>query len=132
MYVETDFIIGLMKSDDWLTERVHETLDDESADLYTSLLSYTEFLMSAYEPGEGIAFEAAPVVANLLEEVPIRPESDEDAALAAATFLDEYSITPFDAFHAGIAITADEQIHASDQIYDELGLDRLPLEPEGH
>lgn len=131
MYVETDFLIALMKSDDWLTERVHKTLDDESVDLYTSLLSYAEFLMSAYEPGEGIAFEAAPVVANLLEKVPIRPESNEDAALAAATFLDEYAVTLFDAFHAGIASTADDPIHASDQIYDELGLDRIPLEPDG-
>lgn len=130
MYVETDFLIALAKPDDWLQEQALATLADDSADVHTSLLAYAEFLTQAYEPGEGIDFDVPQVVANLLEEVPIVPEREEEAALAAATYLEEHSITPFDAFHAGLTITNDERIHSSDHIYDELGLDRVPLEPQ--
>lgn len=128
-YVETDFLIALLKPDDWLRERAEATLaTDES--VYTSLFSYVELLVEAYEPEQGIDFDVPRVVANLLEVVPVRPVADEDIALAAATFLDEHAVTPFDAFHAGVAVTNGDRIHASDRIYDELGLDRVPLEPE--
>lgn len=128
-YVETDFLIALLKEDDWLRERAELTLaSDES--VYTSLLAYIELLVEAYDPGEGIDYDVPSVIANLLEVVPIRPVADEDVALAAATFLDEHDVTPFDAFHAGVAVTNGDRIHASDRIYDELGLDRVPLETD--
>lgn len=92
-------------------------------------MAYAEFLTLAYEPGSGIPFDVPRVVANLLEAVPIEPERDEEAALAAATFLDEHDATPFDAFHGGIAIASDGEIHSSDGIYDEFGLQRTPVEP---
>lgn len=130
MYVETDFLVALLKDEDWLGESVEDTLRDDDIDVYTSLLSYLELLLSAYTPDTGIGFEVVPAVSNLLDEVPINPPSDEDVALAAATFLDEYQITPFDAFHAGIVVTRNTQILASDRIYDEVGLDRVQLEPE--
>lgn len=129
MYVEADFLIALTKSDDWLQEQAQATLADDSVDVHSSLLAYAELLIQAYEPDEGIGFDVPRVVANLLEEVPIVPESDEEAALAAATYLDEHQITPFDALHAGLTVTRDERIHSSDRVYDELGLDHVPLEP---
>lgn len=129
MYVETDFLIALAKPDDWLTERAEETL--ATREVHTSLLAYAEFLTHAYDPGDGIGFDVPRVVANLLERVPIRPASHEDAALAAATFLDEHDMTPFDAFHAGIAVTEGERIHASDRAFDDLEIERVPLEPDG-
>lgn len=93
MYVETDFLIALGKPDDWLNEQAEATLEaDES--VYTSLLAYVELLVEAYDPGQGIDYDVPRVVANLLEVVPIRPASDEDVALAAATFLDEHDVTP--------------------------------------
>ena len=130
MYVETDFLVALFRPDDWLHEQASATVEVETRDVHTSLLAYVEFLVLAYEPGTGVPFDVPHVVANLLEAVPIEPERDEEAALAAATFLDEHDTTPFDAFHGGISITGDGKIHSSDGIYDELGLDRHPLEPE--
>jgi len=130
MYVETDFLVALLKDDDWLGKSVEVTVKDDEIDVNTSLLSYLELLLSAYSPNTGIGFEVVPVVSNLLDDVPINPPSDEDVVLAAATFLDEYQITPFDAFHAAIVVTRNDQILASDRIYDEIGLDRVPLEPE--
>ena len=128
MYVETDFLIALTSSDDWLHDQAVGTLQTRE-DIHTSLLSYLEFLVQAYDPGKGVPFDVPRVVANLLEAVPIDPRSDEEVALAAATYLNEHSITPFDAFHGAISAMNDEEIHSSDQVYDAIGLTRIPLEP---
>lgn len=127
MYVETDFLFALAKPDDWLQPEAEAALERE--DVHTSLLAYAEFLVRAYEPGEGFGFDVSGTVANLLELVPVRPEADEAALLAAATYLDEYDVTPFDAVHAGIASTRGGQILASDAVFDELDVERHPLEP---
>lgn len=71
------------------------------------------------------------MVANLLELVPVRPEADEEAILAAATYLDEHDMTPFDALHAGIAVMRDERILTSDKAFNDLDIQRVPLEPRG-
>ena len=71
---------------------------------------------------------AATVVPNLLELVPVRPQAHEDALLAAAAFIDEHGLTPFDAVHAGIAHVADEGVCSSERDDDLVGIDRTPLE----
>lgn len=129
MYVETDFLLALVKTDDWLREAAERSLEHHQ--IHTSLLAYAELLTYAYEPDEGIAFDVPRVVANLLERVPIRPESHEDVALGAATFLDENDMTPFDAFHAGIAATSGDRIHASDRAYEHLDVEWVPLTDRG-
>lgn len=128
MYVEADFLFALAKPDDWLQLEAEAALERE--DVHTSLLTYAEFLVRAYEPGEGFEFDVSKTVANLLELVPVRPETDEAALLAAATYLDEYDVTPFDAIHAGVATTRGGRILASDAVFDELDVERHPLEPE--
>lgn len=128
MYVETDFLIALVKPDDWLNDRAEAALGGDE-EIYTSLLAYVELLVEAYEPDVGIDYDVPRVVANLLEVVPIEPVHDEDVALAAATYLDEHEVTPFDAFHAGITATNGDRICSSDRIFDDLDLDRVPLEP---
>ena len=129
MYVETDFLFALAKPDDWLKTEASAALERE--DVHTSLLAYAEFLVAAYEEGEGFDFDVSRTVANLLELVPVRPEADEHAVLAAATYLEEHDMTPFDALHAGIAATRGERILASDRAFDTLDVERVPLEPEG-
>ena len=127
MYVETDFLFALAKSDDWLQPEAEAALECE--DVHTSLLAYAEFLVRAYEPGEGFRFDVSGTVANLLELVPVRPEADEAALLAATVYLDEHDVTPFDAIHAGIASSRGGEILASDAVFDELDVERHPLEP---
>lgn len=128
MYVETDFLFALAKPDDWLKEETNAALERE--DVHTSLLAYAEFLVRAYDEGEGFDFDVPRLIANLLEVVPVRPEADEEAILAAATYLEEHDMTPFDALHAGIAATRNERILASDRAFDDLDIERVPLEPD--
>lgn len=128
MYVETDFLVALIKEDDWLHDAAITALEERD-DIHTSMLAYAEVLVLFYDR-EQAAFEidAPRAITNLFELVPIRPETHEEAVLAAATYLDEFDMTPFDALHAGMATLAGGAVLSSEQDYDDAGLDRTPLD----
>lgn len=128
--VETDFLFAVAKPDDWLAEEVEAVLAEESVE--TSLLAYAEFLVATYEEGNGFAFEVAQTVANMLELVPIGSERDEAVLLAAATYLDDYDCTPFDALHAATASTRHGGVLlGTDRVYDGIqDVERRPLREE--
>ncbi|GKZ15273.1 hypothetical protein [Haladaptatus sp. T7] len=65
----------------------------------------------------------------LLELISLVPEIHEDAVLAVATYIDEYHMTPFDAFHAGLVATSGERVLSTEQDYDTVGLARVSLAP---
>lgn len=128
MYVETDFLTALLKDDDWLQDGALQAVDDRD-DIYTSILAYAEVLVLCYDREQAeYDIDVPRAITNLLELVPIRPAEHEDAVLAAATFLDDYQLTPFDALHAGMATTGDGSVLSSEKDYDTVGLDRHPLE----
>jgi len=130
VYVETDFLTALVKDDDWLQDAAIHALEEHD-DIHTSILSYAEILVLFYDR-EAAEYEidAPRAISNLLELVPIVPEAHEDAVLAAAAFLDEYDLTPFDALHAGLVTTGKERVLSTEQDYDTVGLDRVPLKPD--
>jgi predicted nucleic acid-binding protein len=131
MYVETDFLTALVKDDDWLQDAAVHALNEHD-DVHTSILAYAEVLVLFYDRETAeYDIDAPRAITNLLELVPVRPEEHEDAVLAAAAFLDEYDLTPFDALHAGLATTGDERVLSTEQDYDAVGLDRIPLGTDG-
>ena len=128
MYVETDFLTALLKEDDWLQDAAIRALEERD-DVHTSILAYAEVLVLFYDREAAESeIDAARAITNLLELVPIVPEEHEDAVLAAAAFLDEYDFTPFDALHAGLVTTGDEHVLSTEQDYDTVGLERIPLD----
>jgi PIN domain. len=130
MYVESDFLFALAKPEDWLRADAQTALDE--TDVYTSVTTYTEFLVYFYDQETGAyTIPAATVIPNLLELVPVRPESHEEGLLAASAFIDEYGLTPFDAVHAGIAHADGESVLSTEQDYDEIGIERVPLDGFG-
>ena len=130
MYVETDFLTALLKDDDWLQDAAIRALE-EHEDIHTSILAYAEVLALFYDR-EAAAYDidVPRAITNLLELVPIRPNTHEDVVLAAAAFIDEYDLTPFDALHAGFVTTTKTRVLSTEQDYDTVGLDRIPLESE--
>mgnify|MGYP000076635077 FL=1 len=120
----------MAKPDDWLSEEVEAVLAEESVE--TLLLAYAEFLVAAYTEDDGFEFEVTPLVANMLELVPLPSPEEEELLLAAATYLDDHDLTPFDALHAAHAATRHGSVLiGSDQAYDGLSdLDRRPLTPD--
>lgn len=128
MYVETDFLIALAKDDDWLQDAALVALEDRD-DIHTSILAYAEVLVLFYDrEREAYDVDVPRAITNLLELVPVEPEHHEDAVLAAATFLEEHDMTPFDALHAGMVATTGEHVLSSEQDYDAVGVERRSLD----
>lgn len=130
MQVETDFLIALAKGDDWLTENAEAALEEHGDDLYATILPYAEFLMVLYnEETAEYPIDLPRAVVNLVEKVSIYPAEQEQAVLMAAALAEEQDLTPFDALHAATAVASGEKLLTSDQDYDELNVERVPLEP---
>ena len=131
MYVENDFLMALVKQEDWLQEPAHHALE-EYDDINTSIAAYTEFLVLAYDQDTGeYQIDVGRALADLVEQVPVRPEVHEQAVLTAAVLADDHGFTPFDAMHGGIAVATDQPILTSERDCDDVGVDRVPLENDG-
>lgn len=129
MYVETDFLTALVKEDDWLREAAIDALDEH--EVHTSILAYAELLVLFYDRDAGeYELDVPRAITDLLEVVPIVPAEHEDAVLAAAAFVDEYGLTPFDALHAGVVAARDERVLSTEGDYDAVGIERVPMGPD--
>lgn len=129
MQVETDFLLALAKGDDWLAENAEAALEEHD-DLYATVLPYAEFLMVLYNRDTAEYDVDLPrAVVNLVEKVPVYPAEQEEAVLMAAALAEEHDLTPFDALHAATAIASGEKLLTSERDYDEINVERVPLEP---
>jgi len=122
VYVETDFLLALAKGSDWLQQSAEEALDEY--DVETSAFSYLELLLAR----ERYEFDYVPLVANLLELVPVRDEEERQIVLKAVNYFDE-GMTAFDAFHAATAETRTLNVLSSEKDYEDIEVKRVPLEP---
>jgi predicted nucleic-acid-binding protein len=69
MYVEADFLLALIKEDDWLGERAAEIYDEHREELWTSHYALVELLLVAYREDrntERVVANASRVVEVLL------------------------------------------------------------------
>lgn len=121
VYVETDFLLALAKDTDWLQGPAEAALDEYEVE--TSPFSYLELTLAR----ERYEFDSVPLVANLLELVPVRNDEERQIVLKAVDYYDE-GMPPFDAFHAATAETRGLDVLSSEQDYDDTELERVPLE----
>jgi predicted nucleic acid-binding protein len=110
MYVETDFLLALVKDDDWLGDAAETVYRDHRDELWTSQFALVELLLVAYREGR----DAERVVANAASLVDVR--GDEDAVVAAATYVEDHGLTPFDAIH--LVESDGDTIASSDDAYE--------------
>ena len=122
VYVETDFLLALVKESDWLQGSAEEALDEYEVE--TSLFSYLELLLAR----ERYEFDYVPLVANLLELVPVQDEEEKQVVLKAVNYYDE-GMTSFDAFHAATTETRGMNVLSSEKDYEDIEVARVPLEP---
>lgn len=119
MYVETDFLLALIKPEDWLSERATELYESHGEECWTSEFTLVELMLVAYR--EDLDVERT--IANAKQLVEIR--GDADAVLAAASHVEENGLTPFDALH--LALAGGDPIISSDDASDGFA-ERIPLE----
>jgi predicted nucleic acid-binding protein len=122
VYVETDFLLALAKGSDWLQGSAEDALDEYEVE--TSAFSYLELILAR----ERYEFDYVPLVANLLELVPVRDEEEKQVVLKAVNYYDE-GMTPFDAYHAATAETRGRDVLSSEKDYEDIEVSRVPLEP---
>lgn len=121
MYVETDFLLALIKDDDWLGDRAESIYREHRSELWTSQFALIELLLVAYREDKN----TERVITNAADLVEIR--GDTETVLAAATYVEDHGFTPFDALH--LVKSAGDTIVSSDQTYDGFA-PRQPLEPD--
>jgi hypothetical protein len=110
MYVETDFLLALLKDEDWLGDAAESVYREHGDDLWTSRFTLLELMLVAYR--EGLNTER--VVANAAELVEVRGAAEP--VVAAATYVENHGFTPFDAMH--LVESSDATIVSSDETYD--------------
>ncbi len=92
MYVETDFILALLKDEDWLQESAEEVYNNED-DLWTSRYTLVEIMVVSYREG----WNSTRMVSNAAKLVEV--EGDVEDIKAASTLVEEEGFTPFDSLH---------------------------------
>ena len=110
MYVETDFLLALVKDEDWLGEAAEAVYRDHRDELWTSGFTLIEILLVAYRENR----DAERVVTNAATLVDVR--GDVDTVVAAATYVEDHGFTPFDALH--LVESDGDTIVSSDETYD--------------
>lgn len=119
MYAETDFLLALIKDEDWLGKAAESVYRDHRDELWTSQFTLIELLLVAYREDR----DTERVVTNAAALVEVR--GDVDTVVAAATYVEDHGFTPFDALH--LVESEGDTIASSDEAYEEFA-PRLDLE----
>jgi hypothetical protein len=112
MYAETDFLLALIKEEDWLGNAAETVYRDHHEELWTSQFTLIELLMVAYREG----LDTERVVANAAGLVEVR--GGVDTVVTAATYVEDHGFTPFDALH--LVESDGDTIVSSDSAYEDI------------
>ena len=110
MYAETDFLLALIKDEDWLGEAAESVYREHRDELWTSQFTLIELLMVAYREGR----DAERVVSNAANLVEVR--GDVGTVVTAATYVEDHGFTPFDALH--LVESNGDPVVSSDEAYE--------------
>lgn len=87
MYAETDFLLALIKDEDWLGDAAEAVYRDNRDELWTSQFTLIELLLVAYREDR----DTERVVTNAANLVEVR--GDVDTVVAAATYVEDHGFT---------------------------------------
>ncbi|ADD04313.1 PIN domain protein [Natrialba magadii ATCC 43099] len=112
MYAETDFLLALIKDEDWLGDAAETVYRAHQDELWTSQFTLIELLMVAYREDR----DTERVVSNAANLVEVR--GDVDTVVAAATYVEDHGFTPYDALH--LVESSGETIVSTDDTYADV------------
>lgn len=112
MYAETDFLLALIKDEDWLGDSAEAVYRDHQDELWTSQFALIELLMVAYRERR----DTERVITNAAALLEVR--GDVDTVVAAATYVEDHGFTPFDALH--LVESDGNTIVSSDETYESV------------
>lgn len=120
-FADADFLLALIKDDDWLKEKASVTYQKHKGTIWTSGFVIAEIMLVS----KRLELDSEIMVANIYRIIEVRG-FEQSVALLAAHYIKENDADVFDAIHAAGA--QNDLILSSDKIYDELRLNRLRLE----
>ncbi len=120
VYADTDFFLALFKPTDWLKESAKQLLAQHADELWTSSSTVTELLLICKE----YHLDPLELMVSLFKMVQVKG-IDREIAFAAAHYIRNHSLTPFDALHA--AFCGNDVIISSDKVYEKIGLQQIRL-----
>ena len=110
MYAETDFLLALIKDEDWLGDAATAVYHEHQDELWTSQFLLIELLMVAYREDR----DTERVITNAAALLDVR--GDVDTVVAAAAYVEDHGFTPFDALH--LVESDGDTIVSSDETYE--------------
>ncbi|MGQ3413445.1 type II toxin-antitoxin system VapC family toxin [Natrinema sp. LN54] len=122
MYAETDFLLALIKDEDWRGDAAETVYRDHRDELWTSQFTLIELLLVAYREER----DTERVITNAATLVDVR--GDVETVVTAATYVEDHGFTPFDALH--LVEANGDTIVSSDDAYAET-TPRLDLKTVG-
>ncbi|MEM4399446.1 MAG: PIN domain-containing protein [Candidatus Nitrosocaldus sp.] len=115
IYADTDFFLALLKPNDRLRDSAVMLYEQHKGQITTSLITFIELMLLAKR------YSLDPV--RLTSSVMSICNIDDGRLLKAAIFIRD-GVGVFDAFHAAYCNC---KIISSDDVYDELGIERVRL-----
>jgi len=112
MYAETDFLLALIKEDDWLGDAAESVYREHRDELWTSQFTLIELLLVAYREER----DTERVVSNAANLVEVR--GDVETVVTAATYVEDHRFTPFDALH--LVESNGDTVVSSDDTYEDV------------
>ena len=118
-YSETDFLLALIKDDDWLQEAAERVYENRRDELWTERATLIELMLVSYREG----WDVLRTVTAARSLVEIRGDTED--ILAAASYVEDDGFTPLDALH--LVASGDDPIVSSESDYDGYS-ERIKLE----
>ena len=110
MYVETDFLLALLKDEDQLKESAKEVYENNKDNLWTRDYTLIELMLVSYREDRNVLKTL--VGACKLIEI----KGDEALMKKAASYVTENDFTPLDAVH--LASSGEDKILSSEEEYE--------------
>ncbi len=117
MYADMDFLLALLKKDDWLQESAEAVYRKHREELWTSEAAIIELMILC----ERENFDVEQKLVALEQLLDVR--ADMDTYLTAAHYMQEHGLHTFDALHA--ARCDDDTMLSTDSDYESLAIDQF-------
>ncbi len=121
IYAEADFLLALIKKDDWLKDKSQKILNENKNKITTSIAAIIEIALVS----DRLSLDLENVIGSIFELVSVDGMTQEECMEVAHLIKDE-NVGVFDAFHA--VLSRDKPIASSETIYDKIGKTRIKLE----
>jgi hypothetical protein len=118
-YAEADFLIALIKDDDWLQQAAETVYESRRDELWTDRATLIELMLVAYRE----EWDVLRTVTAARALVDVR--DDVEDIIAAASYVEDDGFTPLDSLH--LVASGDDPIVSSESDYDDYS-ERIKLE----